>query len=47
MRRLVDEVMNAGWLEVLDDLYDPRLLPSARGWIAPFLASSSDVHMSI
>ena len=47
IRRLVDEVMNAGRLDVLDELYHPHLAGAARRWIEPFLASFSDVHMRI
>lgn len=47
VRRLVDEVMNRGDIDVLDDLYAPRLAPTARRWVEPFLASFSDVHMRI
>ena len=47
VRRLVDEVMNERRLDVIDELYDPRLAPAARRWIGPFLASFSDVHMRI
>jgi predicted ester cyclase len=47
IRRLVEEVMNAGHLEVLDDLYEPRLAQAARAWIAPFQASFPDMRMEI
>jgi predicted ester cyclase len=47
VRRLIDEVMNNGDLGVLEELYAPRLSPAARGWVEPFLASFSDVHMRI
>jgi predicted ester cyclase len=47
VRRLIDEVMNAGRLEVLDDLYEPRLARAARKWIAPFQASFPDMRMEI
>jgi predicted ester cyclase len=47
VRRLVDEVMNAGRLDVLDELYDPRLAPAARRWVEPFLTSFADVRMRI
>ncbi|MGH8775012.1 MAG: ester cyclase [Jiangellaceae bacterium] len=47
IRRLVDEVLNAGRLDILDELYQPRLAPAARRWIEPFLASFSDVHMRV
>jgi predicted ester cyclase len=45
--RLIDEVMNHGRLEVLDELYEPRPAAAARRWIAPFLASFPDVQMEI
>jgi predicted ester cyclase len=47
VRRLIDEVMNNGDLSVLEELYAPRLVASARRWVEPFLASFSDVRMRI
>ncbi|MGH8825002.1 MAG: ester cyclase [Jiangellaceae bacterium] len=47
MRRLVEEVMNGRRLDVIDELYGPRLAQVARRWIEPFLESFSDVHMRI
>jgi ketosteroid isomerase-like protein len=47
VRRLVEEVLNGGRLELVDELYAPRLAPAARRWIAPFRASFPDVHMEI
>lgn len=47
VQRLVDEVMNAGRLEVVDELYTPELAGQARGWMAPFRASFPDVHMEV
>ena len=47
VRRLVDDVMNAGRLDVLDELYDPRLVSGARRWVEPFLGSFTDVHMRV
>jgi predicted ester cyclase len=47
VRRLVTEVMNAGRLDVADELYSPRLAPAAKRWIAPFLASFPDVRMEV
>lgn len=47
VRRLIDEVMIGADLDVLDELYAPRLVASARKWIEPFLGSFSDVHMEI
>jgi predicted ester cyclase len=47
VRRLVNEVMNAGQLDVIDDLYTPQLAAGARRWIAPFRESFPDVQMTI
>jgi hypothetical protein len=47
VRRLVDEVMNAGHMDVVDDIYAPQLAPTARRWIARFRESFPDVHMTI
>lgn len=38
-RRLVDEVMNAGQLHVIDEIYAPELATAARRRIAPFRES--------
>ena len=45
--RLVHEVINAGRLEVIDDLYTAELADGAKRWIAPFRAAFPDVHMDI
>lgn len=47
VRRLVEEVINGGRLEVIEELYAPGLAASAREWIAPFLASFPDARMEI
>jgi predicted ester cyclase len=47
VRRLVDEVLNNGDMDVIEELYSPRLAPAARQWIAPFLASFPDVRMEV
>ena len=47
IRRLIEEVLNGGQLEVIDELYAPALARAARRWIAPFRASFPDVHMEI
>ena len=41
------EVFNEGRLEVLDELYEPGAASRARAWIAPFLASFSDLELEI
>jgi predicted ester cyclase len=47
VRRLVEEVLNGGRLEVIDELYTPELAGAAKRWIAPFRASFPDVHMEV
>jgi predicted ester cyclase len=47
VRRLIDEVINAGRLDVLDDICTPQMAESARRWIAPFRESFPDVRMEI
>src|SRR5829696_4705010 len=47
VRRLVDEVLNGGHLEVIHELYVPELVPAARRWIGPFRASFPDVDMEV
>ncbi len=47
VRRLVDEVLNAGRMEVIDELYAATLVPEAKRWIAPFRVSFPDVHMDV
>lgn len=47
VRRLVDDVLNAGRLDVLDELYTPRMAPVARRWIEPFRTAFPDVKMEI
>jgi predicted ester cyclase len=47
VRRLVDEVLNSGRLEVVDELYAPELAAAAKRWIAPFREAFPDVHMQV
>lgn len=47
VRRLVDEVLNAGRLDVIDELYALTLAPRAKRWIAPFRSSFPDVRMEV
>ena len=47
IRRLVDEVINQGRLDVLDDIYTPAMATAARAWITPFRDSFPDVHMRV
>jgi predicted ester cyclase len=43
--RLVEEVLNRGRLDLIDELYSPELAPSARKWIEPFRVAFPDVRM--
>jgi hypothetical protein len=45
VQSLVDEVLNGGNLDLIDDLYAPDQAAAARDWIAPFRASFPDVQM--
>ena len=47
VRRLIDEAINAGRLDVLDEICTPQMAESARRWIAPFRESFPDVRMEI
>jgi predicted ester cyclase len=47
VRRLVDEVMNQGRLDIVDQIYSPAMAARARAWIAPFLESFTDVEMRV
>ena len=47
VRRLIDEVMNGGRLEVLSELYSTDMVIAARQWIGPFRQAFPDVHMDI
>jgi predicted ester cyclase len=47
VRRLIEEVLNGGRLDVIDELYTPEMGPAARRWIAPFRESFPDVEMEI
>ena len=47
VRLLVDEVLNGGRLEVIDELYAAPLASEAKRWIAPFQASFPDMHLDV
>jgi predicted ester cyclase len=47
VRRLIDDVMNGGRLDVIDELYAAQMAPGARRWIAPFRESFPDLQMEI
>lgn len=47
VRRLVDDVLNGGRLDVIDELYAPELADEAKHWIAPFQVSFPDMRMEV
>jgi steroid delta-isomerase-like uncharacterized protein len=47
VKRLVEEVMNAGRLDLLDRLYSPSMAAAARRWITPFRQAFPDVTMTV
>lgn len=47
VRRLVEEVLNAGRMDVVDELYSPTLASAAKRGIAPFRSSFPDAHMDV
>jgi predicted ester cyclase len=47
VQRLIDEALNAGRLEVIDELYSPETAEVARQWVEPFRLAFPDVEMQI
>jgi predicted ester cyclase len=47
VRRLVDEVLNGGRMDAIEELYAPALAPVARRWIEPFRTSFPDMRMNV
>ena len=47
VRRLIEDVIGGGRLELLDELCTPELAPGLRSWIEPFRASFPDARMEI
>jgi predicted ester cyclase len=43
--RLIDEVLNGGNLDLIDELYSPEMAAGARKWIEPFRIAFPDVEM--
>jgi predicted ester cyclase len=41
----IDEAINGGRLEVVDQLYTPEIAAAAKSWVAPFRAAFPDVRM--
>lgn len=47
VRRLIDDVLNGGRLEAIDELFTPAMARAARNWIEPFRESFPDLRMEI
>lgn len=47
VRRLIDEVLNAGHQDFLDELYTPPMARAAQRWIKPFRVAFPDLRMQI
>ena len=47
VRRLVDEVVNAGEIRVLEEIYTEPMARAAARWITPFRAAFPDFRMEI
>jgi steroid delta-isomerase-like uncharacterized protein len=45
--RLIQDVINGGDLDLIDELYVAEMVDAARRWIAPFRDSFPDVEMRI
>jgi predicted ester cyclase len=45
VQRLIDEVLNAGRVEVIDELYSPETADAAKRWVEPFRLAFPDVKM--
>jgi predicted ester cyclase len=45
VRRLIDEALNAGRLEAIDELYSPESAEAARRWVEPFRLAFPDVEI--
>jgi predicted ester cyclase len=47
VRRLVNEVVNQGRVELIDEVFAPEMVETAREWFGPFRSSFPDVRMEI
>lgn len=47
VRRAIDEIINGGNLELVDELYGSQIAAATKAWIGPFRASFPDVHMEV
>ena len=47
IRRFIDEAVNGGRDELVDELFTADMAPSARDWFGAFRGSFPDVHMEL
>jgi predicted ester cyclase len=47
VRRVIEEVITGGRLDLIEDLFTDREATRARAWITPFLQAFPDVRMEI
>ena len=47
MRAVAEEVISAGRLDLVHELFTPAMARRARRWIEPFLASFHEVRMEV
>lgn len=47
VRRVIEDVISGGDLELIDELFTERMAARARRWFTPFRASFPDVRMEI
>lgn len=47
VRAVAEQVISAGRLDLVDELFTPRMAARARRWFAPFRASFPDVRMEV
>jgi len=47
VRRFVDEAVNGGRDEVVDELFAPKMTASVREWFGAFRSSFPDMHMEL
>lgn len=47
VQRLIDEVVNAGDIELIDEFFAPEMAPTARAWLGAFRSSFPDLKMKV
>ena len=47
VERLVDEVVNGGRIDLIDELFSPDFAPTAREWFGAFRSAFPDLRMEV